>query len=55
MFFRTRFIPCEERNDRRYGEQLSSTEKIVKIIDKNIRNCLNTLKRKSEKRYAGGI
>ncbi|KAG7587392.1 Reverse transcriptase domain [Arabidopsis thaliana x Arabidopsis arenosa] len=44
-----------ERNDRRHGEQPSTTEKIVKIIDKNIRNRLSTLKRGGEERYAGGI
>jgi len=43
-----------ERNDRRHGEKPSMTEKIVKLIDKNIRNRLSTLRVRGEEKYAQG-
>jgi len=44
-----------ERNSRKHGETPLPTEKIVKMIDKNIRNRLSTLTRGGEERYAGGL
>lgn len=35
-----------ERNERRHGEQPSMPEKLFKLIDKNLRNRMNTIPRK---------
>nr|AAD17404.1 hypothetical protein [Arabidopsis thaliana] len=43
-----------ERNERRHGEKPSRTEKIVKLIDKNIRNRLSTIRVRGEEKYAQG-
>jgi len=44
-----------ERNERRYGQTPSRTKKIIRLIDKNIRNGLSTLRVRCEEKYARGI
>ncbi|KAL9810229.1 putative reverse transcriptase zinc-binding domain-containing protein [Arabidopsis thaliana] len=44
-----------ERNDRRHGEDPSNEERLIKFIDKNIRNRLSTLRRGDEEKYVNGI
>ncbi|KAL9281444.1 putative reverse transcriptase zinc-binding domain-containing protein [Arabidopsis thaliana] len=60
------FIPCyvlqnsihsmwRERNERRHGEEPSNAERLIKLIDKNIRNRLSTIRRGGEEKYVNGI
>jgi len=44
-----------ERNERRHGETPSRTQKIIRLIDKNIRNRLSTLRVRGEEKYPKGI
>ncbi|KAG7544027.1 Reverse transcriptase zinc-binding domain [Arabidopsis thaliana x Arabidopsis arenosa] len=44
-----------ERNARRHREQPSMPEKLVKLIDKNLRNRMSTIPRRGEGIYAKGL
>ncbi|KAL9281954.1 putative reverse transcriptase zinc-binding domain-containing protein [Arabidopsis thaliana] len=44
-----------ERNDRRHGERPSTTEKMVKLIDKNVRNRLSTLRQGKVEKHVEGL
>ncbi|KAG7543595.1 Reverse transcriptase zinc-binding domain [Arabidopsis thaliana x Arabidopsis arenosa] len=45
----------QERNTRRHGDQPSPEEKLVKMIDKNVRNRLSTIRSGGDTRHATGI
>lgn len=45
----------KERNEKRHGGTPSPPEIHVKLIDKNIRNRLNTIRSSGDLRYEGGI
>lgn len=44
-----------ERNGRRHGEEPTTTEMMVKLIDRNLRNRLSTIRRKGEAAYPSGL
>jgi len=44
-----------ERNARRHGEEPSPAERLIKLIDKNIRNRLSTMRRGGQEKYEKGI
>lgn len=44
-----------ERNRRRHGEQPTTTEMLVKTIDKNVRNRLSTIKGGGASQYEDGL
>jgi len=43
-------LQVRERNDRRHGEPPSRTEKLVKLIDRNMRNRLSTITEKGREK-----
>ncbi|KAL1194509.1 hypothetical protein V5N11_010415 [Cardamine amara subsp. amara] len=55
VFQNTIHYAWRERNDRRHGEQPSSMEKLVKMIDKNIRNRLSKFFSSGDSRYETGL
>jgi len=44
-----------ERNNRRHNEEPSPCERLIRVIDKNIRNRLSTIRSGGEMKFAGGI
>ena len=44
-----------ERNSRKHGENPSIPEKLVRMIDKNIRNRMSAISREGDERYGGGL
>jgi len=44
-----------EMNGRRHGEEPSNAERLIKLIDKNIRNRLSTIRREAREKYTNEI
>lgn len=42
-------------NGRRHGEEPSNAERLIKLIDKNIRNRLSTIRREAREKYTNEI